>query len=790
MFPVIGVVLAGFGIITFARANRQPTLLERISEPAASPSSQAQPPSEKNQPKGLLAPVSACFEQWDGQYQSLVQTRIDPLLMGRLRAQQMESLAHGHLRELSRMEKQANRSLALGVIAAGLAGLAELTAWPLIPAVVAIGVYTCWPGIEEAWRVAAEERRFSLLHLTQAYFLWPWFGGYYLAGTVGIIFGNLCGKFQLLTQTVTRYSLTHLLGEQPAKVWVVLDGAEIEIPFERLQLGDILVLSAGQPVPVDGVVVQGTATVDQHRLTGESQPVEKSEGDAVLAATLVLGGRIRVRVEKTGAETAAARIGDVLNRTVESQEIRIADQFRSVENTRWPMVAGAVLGWLVGGPKKAVGMLGCNFLLAQIPLRFFTLLNGLGAGAERGVLVKDGRALERLPTVDTVLFDKTGTLTLDQQQVVRIHCCEGHAEEDLLAFAAAAEQRQAHPIAQAILAAAAERQLELPVLDEARYELGYGLEARIRGKRVRVGSERFLALENLGLPDGLRQAQSDAHAMGHALVFVAVGEAVAGAIELAATLRPEAKATVEWLRRQGLALYILSGDQDAPTRALATELGMSGYFANTLPEQKAERVRELQARGKRVCFIGDGINDAIALRQAEVSISLRGATTVATDAAQVVLMEDHLDQLRLLWELAQGFERIVATNARLASGLSVLAFSGVLLLPHEFWFVQALGITQAVTGIAISQRPLLEEQPVTEPTADGATRAAFSRTRDRLFVYAHHRHSPPGGFIGRVGRFAGACAAHTGPKRPVFPPAKSPWLSAADRHRMRKCGGT
>jgi Cu2+-exporting ATPase len=425
-----------------------------------------------------------------------------------------------------------------------------------------------------------------------------------------------------------------------------------------------------------------------------------------------------VRVERTGAETAAARIGEVLNRTVENQEIRVADQYKHIEYTRWPMVAGSVLGWLVGGRKKAAAMLGSNFLLAQIPLRFFTLLNGLGSGAERGVLVKDGRALERISTVDTIVFDKTGTLTLDRQQVMRIHCSGGYGESDVLSFAAAAEQRQTHPIAQAILAAAEERQLPLRPLEEAHYELGYGLTVCLQGRRVRVGSDRFLALENLELPAHLRQAQEAAHVLGHAMVFVAVDEEVAGAIELAAALRPEAKATVDWLKQQGLELYILSGDQDSPTRTLAQALGMNGYFANTLPEQKAERVKELQAQGRTVCFIGDGINDAIALRQAEVSISLRGATTVATDAAQVVLMEDHLDQLRLLWELAQGFERIVATNKRVSHGLTLLAVGSVMLLPFEFWCMQLLGFTQAGLGITISQRPLLlQADPPNEPLA-------------------------------------------------------------------------
>jgi Cu2+-exporting ATPase len=222
-----------------------------------------------------------------------------------------------------------------------------------------------------------------------------------------------------------------------------------------------------------------------------------------------------------------------------------------------------------------------------------------------------------------------------------------------------------------------------------------------------VGSERFLAMEHLVPPSELLDAQAAAHAEGHALVFMAVGDAVAGAIELEAVLRPEAKDTIDWLRQQGLALYILSGDQDAPTAKLATELGMDGYFANTLPEQKAERINTLQAQGKQVCFIGDGINDAIALRQAEVSVSLRGATTVATDAAQVVLMDDDLNQLRLLWELAEGFQHSLTTNALRAQQLSLLAAAGVLALPFGFWVVSIVGGVQIIVGIRIAKQPLL-----------------------------------------------------------------------------------
>jgi Cu2+-exporting ATPase len=336
-----------------------------------------------------------------------------------------------------------------------------------------------------------------------------------------------------------------------------------------------------------------------------------------------------------------------------------------------------------------------------------TLLNGLGAGAERGVLIKDGRALERLAGVDTVVFDKTGTLTLDRQEVVAVHALEPFGEAELLTLAAAAEQRQSHPIAQAILAAATERQLALPDLDDAEVELGLGLRAQIGDHSVRIGSERFLAQNDLELPAHLAKLQDAVHARGHGMVFVAVTDAVAGAIELATISRPEAQATVAWLRLRGLSLYILSGDQEAPTANLAKELGMDGWFANTLPEQKATRIQALQEQGKRVCFIGDGINDAIALRKAEVSISLRGATTVATDAAQVVLMEDDLNQLKLLWELAEGFEESLGANGRLARGLGLLASAGVLLLPFGYWTTELLWAVQIIVGIRIARQSLL-----------------------------------------------------------------------------------
>lgn len=706
MFPLPVIVFA-LGSATIVAVKQRQRKRMPVQPAAAAVGQQRSPETEKV--SDLLENVRDGLVRLDRKYQELIQTHLDRRLVGHARETQMQAISHEGGRELSPNEKNVNRSLALGTVGLGLVGLGQVTALPVTPVVVAIGLYNFLPGLREAYRIAVDEHRLSIVHLLLGYGVGSWFSGQYAVGMVGLLAASLFWKTQLLTQVVTRHSLTHILGERPQKVWVVQEGIELEIPFDRLQVGDILVLDAGQTVPVDGVIVKGTAVLDQQRLTGESQPVEKEVGDRVLAATLMLGGRIRVRVEKTGAETAAAQIGEVLNRTVESHQVKLADQFRSMEYTLVPTLAGGALGWLIAGPATAFCIMGCNYLPGTIPLGMLTMLNGLDLASRRGILIKDGRALHRLPAVDTLVFDKTGTLTLERPEVVGIHVAFGWEENAVLRLAAAAEHKQSHPIAQAILAAARARRIEVPAIDEAYYEIGSGLTVKLDGRQIRVGSQRFMETAGLRVTGKLGKAGREGQEQGHSLVFVAVGKKVVGAIEFAAMLRPETRRVVQWLKGRDLKLYILSGDQEAPTRELAAQLGMNGYFANTLPEQKAERIKELQRQGHSVCFVGDGINDAVALRQADVSISLRGATTVATDAAQVVLMEDHLEQIRGVLELAESYNDNLRNFTWQAKGLTLAGVSGVLLLPQfKFRLVQMLYIAQAAVGVPTARRRLLD----------------------------------------------------------------------------------
>jgi Cu2+-exporting ATPase len=226
---------------------------------------------------------------------------------------------------------------------------------------------------------------------------------------------------------------------------------------------------------------------------------------------------------------------------------------------------------------------------------------------------------------------------------------------------------------------------------------------------VLVGSQRFMLLENIFFPVEVQAHIDRCSVEGRSLVYVAVNQELAGLIELDATLRPEALEIVAWLKQRGLKLYIISGDQEAPTHRLSNELGMDGYFANTLPERKASLIEELQAEGRKICFIGDGINDAVALRKANVSISFRGATNVATDSAQIVLMDDNLTQLQTLFQLTQAYEDNLAANYHQAMVKSLLSTVAVLLLPFKFIIVEGVWVITFINGISIATRPLLDE---------------------------------------------------------------------------------
>ncbi|MEZ4664712.1 MAG: heavy metal translocating P-type ATPase [Caldilineaceae bacterium] len=529
--------------------------------------------------------------------------------------------------------------------------------------------------------------------------------GYLLPANLGAFYYFLSRKLLVMAENRFEVHLHEMFGQLPTRVHKLVDGAEVECPLTAIAPGDLIVIRAGQTIPADGLVAAGLATVDQQRLTGESQPIEVGEGELVYASTTVLVGTLYVQVNAAGATTVVARIGAILEQTTVVTAERQLWGKRLGDKMVVPLVSlgGLSIPW--------VGLEGAQAIIDSHPQRRMNIstalcaLNYLGLAADAGLLVKDGRALELLQQVDTIVFDKTGTLTRNELHVAQVHAVAAMDAADVLRYAAAAETYQEHPIAHAILQAAQAQHLTLPPLDASAYHVGYGLTVRMGGQQIRVGSQRFIAREGIPI-SGESQAQLTAIGQaGNTGILVAVDEQVVGLIELHATLRPEAAAAIEIARQRGLHCFMLSGDYAEPTRRLAERLGIAHHVASVLPEEKASVIARLQTEGKTVCFVGDGINDAIAMQQADVAISLRGAATAATDAAHIVLMQADLQQLSTLFALAERHRRNRrATVGVFLTGTSV-AISGAYFLGFGLWHVAMLNMITFPLSLGVAMWP-------------------------------------------------------------------------------------
>ncbi len=647
------------------------------------------------------------MQQLDADYQRFFKAKIDPLFVGsKQRSQQMEEFSG----QYTATEASINRRLGMLVANTTLAILGALVFQPLSWISGINMLLITWPQLKLWTSILLREKRlkyklvgiFSVLSTLAA--------GYYVVSNLIALVIFSAFKLSARTEAYSRASLMDTFALQsPAKVWIQLAGVETEIAFSDLQTGNVVVLSAGQTIPIDGYITEGMATIDQHILTGESHPVEKAEGDQVFANTLMLTGKVYVRVEQTGKNTAAAKIGNILGNMTSQRLEHEARSEKLADQLTVPILVASGVAMATTGPAGAAAILNCGFGSTVFIAGPLSMLSHLNMASHHGILVKDGRSLEKLHSVDTVVFDKTGTLTMEQPEVSQTHCCAQWSETEVLAFAAMAEHRQSHPVAKAILAAAEQRGVELTAPDKAAYAVGFGVQVSHQGHTIQVGSERFMQQAAIDIPNSLDALKTVAQASGNSLIFVAVNNQLAGVLELQAQLRPDTLAMVNKLHQRGLKLCILSGDHQQPTQHLAQRLGIDEVFAEVLPEGKADIIRQLQEAGRTVCFVGDGINDAIALQQAEVSVSLSGATSIATDSAQIVLMNQSLQQLDQLFEIAYGFNKNLDQTMRMAYIPSGILIGGVFLL--HFGMVAALilytgGITAAISNALSPLRKL------------------------------------------------------------------------------------
>ncbi|HXJ77775.1 MAG TPA: heavy metal translocating P-type ATPase [Candidatus Methylomirabilis sp.] len=600
----------------------------------------------------------------------------------------------------------ANLDFPLCTASLGLATVSQFRTPALLPMSAAMFLYSVVPTFRNARRTL-RERRLGVDVLDSLVVVACLLTGQIFAGAV-LAWCLSAGRALLQkTRDDSRRRLLNVFGKQARFVLVWRDGMEVETPLEKLQPGDTVVVNTGEVVPVDGEVTEGTALVDQHLLTGESAPAEKGVGDTVFASTVMLAGKLLVRVTSAGAETTAARISQILNDTAgytlrsQSRGEELADK------AAIPTLALGVLGAATVGIGGATAILNSDFGTGIRMAAPLGMLTSLGLCAQQGILVKDGRALELMSRVDTILFDKTGTLTLERPEVGRVIVCDGLDESGVLRYAAAAEQKFTHPIARAILDRVEALRLALPPIDESAYHVGYGITVGIEGRTVSVGSARFMAREGLDLPRPLTRAMEEAHAEGNSLIVVVADRRVVGGIELRASCRPEAREMVAGLRQRGIDhLAIISGDHERPTRQLAELLEMDRYFAEVLPSDKARYVELLQREGRTVCFVGDGINDSIALKRAEVSISLRGASTIATDTAQIVFMDERLSRILDLRDIARDLERNVRRSWHMILWPNGVCIAGAFFLGFGILESMLFNNVSALFALGNGLRPL------------------------------------------------------------------------------------
>jgi P-type Cu2+ transporter len=472
--------------------------------------------------------------------------------------------------------------------------------------------------------------------------------------------------------------LARLLPDQAERI---VDGRTETVAVRDLRAGDLVLVRPGASVPADGQVQKGDSQLNESMITGESRPVHKRPGDEVIAGTVNGSGSLRVQITKTGEQTALAGI---MRLVAEAQNSRSRAQDlanRAAYWLTWVALAFAALtliGWIVARGFDAytlervvtVLVVACPHALGlAIPL---VIAISTTLSARNGILVRDRLALEEARTLDTVVFDKTGTLTRGEQGLVGI-ATNGLAEEQALALAAAIEGDSEHIIARAVVAAAQERGLALPRVQAFQALPGRGVQATVDGRQYQIGGPRLLEQAGVTLPADLAQATRAWGERGQTVVYLLEGQAVRAAFALADVIRPESRAAVATLREQGIRVAMLTGDSEDVARWVAGELGIDTYFAQVLPEHKSAKIQELQRSGAKVAMVGDGVNDAPALAQANVGIAIGAGTDVARAAAGIVLVRNDPRDIARIVRLSRASYRKMVQNLAWAVGYNAIA---------------------------------------------------------------------------------------------------------------------
>lgn len=513
--------------------------------------------------------------------------------------------------------------------------------------------------------------------------------------------------------TTTKRSLREVVVPSDRTVMRVEGERRIPIPVASVRPGDVIAVEAGQSIPVDGTITAGEALVNQQTMTGEALPVDRGPSDNVFAATIVEQGHVEVRADRTGLDTAVGRIVQRIEAAAdEKSDIQIFAERLAEREVGRTLVLAALGAGVSRSIDAGIAVLVADYgTVARVGIPTASL-TALRRATRTGILMKGPRALQDLARVNTVVFDKTGTLTSGAPRVAQVRVySRAWSERDVIALAAAAEQQFQHPIARAVTELARARQVTVPEASGVARRVGYGVEVRVNDEDVLVGSRRFM--ESRGVD--LRAAADDeaaAHAAGASPIFVAVAGRLAAMLVLQDQLRSDAHEAVQALRaRQMRNVILLTGDHPVPSRLIAETLGLRHHYAEMLPEDKANLIRQLKLEGRIVAMVGDGVNDGLALSEADVGIAVPGGADVATEAADIVLLEGGLSQVIRALDLARDGVDAVRRTLRVAgaANLAVLGLASFGLARPFASILLSHGTTVAAAiAMASSQQPLMK----------------------------------------------------------------------------------
>ncbi|RBY87435.1 cation-translocating P-type ATPase [Blastococcus sp. TF02A-26] len=562
---------------------------------------------------------------------------------------------------------------------------------------------------------------------------------FYEAATVLTAFVLLGHWFEMRARGGANDAIRALLELAPPRAVVIRDGQPVEVPTAEVAVGDLLLIRPGSKIPVDGVVEDGESEVDESMVTGESMPVHKAPGDPVIGGSVNTTGTLRVRATKVGADTALAQIVALVQ---QAQNSKAPGQRLADRAAFWlvlvALIGGAatLIGWLLAGASFSEAMLfAITVVVITCPdaLGLATptaIMVGTGLGARRGVLFKNATALETAARIDTVVMDKTGTLTKGEPEVTDV-VVEGMDEDEVLALAAAVERESEHPLAEAVVREADARGVLVLAAERFRNVPGHGASAEVNGRRVLVGSAKLMADEGVDL-GSLGARRDELAGSGRTAVLVAVDGRAMGVIALADAPRETAAAAVVALHEAGVQVVMLSGDNQATARRIADQLGIDTVIAEVLPGDKAAKITELQQAGKRVAMVGDGVNDAPALAQADLGIAIGAGTDVAIETADVVLMRSDPLDVPIALQIGRGTLRKMRQNLGWAIGYNAIALPiaaglfapfGLVLRPE----IAALSMSGSSFLVAVNalllkrlRLPEAPEAPAPEPAAPRA----------------------------------------------------------------------